>query len=269
MENTKNASLKIMYLNPVGFSSLDQVFADMAKEYKEEGTEVHITSLNPSVGQMNNLEYRTFESFIHLDTLKAVRQASLEGFDAIIIGCFYDPVIEDAREIAGDMVVLGPCEASCQVAVRIANNFSVLIGRRKWYNQMNETIKRYGYGEKIASFRELSMTVPEFVANPSCTKEEIIKQAKIAVEEDKAECIILGCTCEIGHYKEVQEIIGVPVIDPSIAALKTAESAAGLKKISGWGTSKKWGLEPPSEEDLKAFGILQDPYVFGNRIIVN
>lgn len=259
---------KIMYLNPLGITAYDQTFADMAMAYKDSDTEVHVTSLNPSVGKMNNLEYRTFEASIHLDTLKAVRQASVEGFDAIVIGCFYDPVIEDAKEIAGDMIVLGPCEASCQIATRIANNFSVIIGRWKWYNQMNETIARYGYDKFLCSFRELGMTVPEFVENPEQTEQRIIEEATIAVENDKAECIILGCTLETGFYKNVQQIVGVPVIDPSISALKVAEHAAAVKIKTGWGTSKMWGLEPPSEEDLINFGILQNPYEFGNRIIV-
>ncbi len=260
--------MKIMYLNPVGFSDYDQIFADMVREYKDTDNEVHICSLQPSIGGMNNLEYRTFETLSYIDTLKAVRQASKEGFDAFIIGCFYDPGLHDCREIAGDMIVVAPCQSSIEIAMRISNSFSILIGRWKWYNQMKNTVKEYGYDKHLASFRELSMTVPEFVANPQCTKDEILKQAKLAVENDKAESIILGCTCEIGHYKEIQKEIGVPVIDPSIAALKTAEHAAKLKAKSGWATSKKWSMEPPSEDDLKAFGILQDDYIFGNRIIV-
>ena len=40
--------LKIMYLNPVGTSGYDQVFADMARQHKLPQTEVHIASLPPS-----------------------------------------------------------------------------------------------------------------------------------------------------------------------------------------------------------------------------
>ena len=49
--------LKIMYVNPIGFDAYDAFFAEMIKENKFSNTEVHITSLNPSVGQMDNLEY--------------------------------------------------------------------------------------------------------------------------------------------------------------------------------------------------------------------
>ena len=52
-----------------------------------------------------------------------------------------------------------------------------------------------------------------------------------AVQVHKAEAIILGCTLEIGFYRELQDYLngpeafpgaGIPVIDPSIAAFKAA-----------------------------------------------
>ncbi len=48
-----------------------------------------------------------------------------------------------------------------------------------------------------------------------------------AVQVHKAEAVILGCTLEIGFYRELQQFLngpeafpgaGIPVIDPSIAA---------------------------------------------------
>ncbi len=46
----------------------------------------------------------------------------------------------------------------------------------------------------------------------------------------------------------------MPVIDPSIAALKRAEYAAILKQQCGWGPSRKWSSESPSEEEMALFG---------------
>ena len=50
---------------------------------------------------------------------------------------------------------------------------------------------------------------------------------------------------EVGFYKEVEQRLGVPVIDPSIAALKRAEYAAILKQQCGWQPSRKWSSESP------------------------
>ena len=270
-----NALIKVMYLNPVGTSAYDEVFADMARKFKCPDTEVHIASLNPSsvAPEMNNLEYRAYESLIVADTVKAARQADLSGFDAMAIGCFYDPALLDAREISGDTAIVGPCQASITAALNVANNFSIVIGRTKWEDQMKQTVHEYGYGEKLASFEAVGLRVEEFHRNPAETRKQLELAAERAVEDSKAESIILGCTLEVGFYAELQEFLrgrfsaNVPVIDCSIAALKAAESAAWQKRI-GWTNSRVWGMEPPPESELERFGIFRGDYEFGNLIKV-
>ena len=90
-----------------------------------------------------------------------------------------------------------------------------------------------------------------------------------AVENDYAEAIILGCTLEIGFYREMEKDLGVPVIDPSIAAFKRAEYSALLKRQCGWVPSRKWSCEAPPEHEIVAFGGFDDGEIFGNRIVVD
>ena len=56
--------LKVMYLNPVGTSEYDAVFADMARGVKLPGTEVHVTSLKPADGAFTHIEYRSYEAVV-------------------------------------------------------------------------------------------------------------------------------------------------------------------------------------------------------------
>jgi allantoin racemase len=200
--------------------------------------------------------------------IKATRQASVEGFDALIIGCFYDPFLLDAREISGDMVVVGPCHSSIEIALKLSNKFSVIIGQKKWEHEMHSTIKEYGYGEHLASFRDVCMTVPEFQKDHAVTEEKLMEATHLAIEKDGAESIILGCTLEFGFFEKIQKKFNVPVIDPSIAALKQAEQAAILKNQFGWKPSRHWSTQAPPEEDIARFGLFKDEYKFGNRIIV-
>lgn len=262
--------MKTMYLNPLGIKAYDRTFVEMAAAYKEPDDIVTVASLNSSVGSMDNLEYRVYEALVVSDTLKAVRQASNELFDAFVIGCFYDPALKECRQIASNtgMIVVGPCQSSIETALRLGNTYSVIIGQWNWKDQMLETIRGYGYEHQLTSFRSINLSVAEMVRNPAETKQRILAEATKAAEDDKAEVIVLGCTLEIGFYKQVQQQIGVPVIDPSIAALKTAELGARMKLKCNWSTSCKWGMAPPSEKDLARFGILQDPYIFGERIVV-
>ena len=76
------AKRKIMYLNPVGLDTFDQLFADMASEIKLPDTEVHVTSLAPDYGKFWHIEYRAYEAVVTRGIVRAARQAAQEGFDA-------------------------------------------------------------------------------------------------------------------------------------------------------------------------------------------
>ena len=270
-----NMNIKVMYLNPVSDSSDDQVFADMVAEYKYPGTAAAVASLNPRTvpATMNHLEYRAYESLIVSDTVKAARQASKHGYDALVIGCFYDPALHDAREICGDTIVVAPCQASIVTALNLANNFSILIGRTKWEDQMRQTVYDYGYRDQLASFQAVDLGVQDFHKDPAVTEQKLQQAALEAVTVHKAQAIILGCTMEIGFYRKLQQFLRaelgahVPVIDPAIAAFKAAENAA-LQKQFGWRNSRIWGMQAPPEDELKQFNIFQQNYEFGNIILI-
>lgn len=271
-----HTDIKIMYLNPVGESSDDRMFADMAERYKYPHTSVEVVSLNPATvpPKLTSLEFRSYEALVVADIVKAARQASKEGFQAMAIGCFYDPGLADAREIAGDMAVVAPCQASVTQAMTIANNFSVVIGQDKWADQMGETIRRYGCRDKLASFESVDLRVDDFHKDPERTAGLLKRAARKAFAESRAESIILGCTMEVGFHEEIQQFLAegtggprVPVIDCSIAALKAAENAA-LRVQLGWTNSRVWGMQPPPEDELRRFDVFQGDYEFGNRIRV-
>ena len=265
---TANEPLKIMYLNPVGTAAYDPVFADMAREFKLPGTEVHITSLKESDGGFTHIEYRSYEAIVTSGIIRATRAAALEGFDALAIGCFYDTALHDAREVSGEMIVTAPCMASVEIACSLANRFGVIVGRRKWVNQMTATVRENGRGEQLSGFYHVELGVNEFLVDHERTERLLTEAGRKAVEEDYSEAIILGCTLELGFFRSLTKTLGVPVLDPSISALKRAEYAANLKRQCGWIPSRKWSCESPPEEELKRFGIIDDSDVFGNRLIV-
>lgn len=269
-----NTNIKIMFLNPAGDSSDDRLFANMAKTYKYPSTTVDIVSFNPATvpPKMTNLEFRSYEALIVGDIVKVARQASKDGYDAMVIGCFHDPALATAREISGNTIVVGPCQSSITQAMTLANNFSVIVGEDKWTDQMMDRISEYGYGSKLTSFESVGLRVEEFQTDPERTNSLMKEAVRRAYTQHHAESIILGCTLEIGFYRDLQAFLteeaggrNVPVIDCSIAALKAAEDAA-LRKQIGWHNSRAWSMEPPPEQELSKFDIYQEEYQFGNLI---
>ena len=264
-----NKKSKIMYLSPVGLDLLDNLFYDMVNETKNPNSEVHITSLNDRLGSFSHIEFRSYEAMATPGIIHATIAAAEEGFDALVIGCFYDTALLDAREVSDKMVVVAPCHSSIETALSLANNFAIIVGRRKWVNQMTNTVSEYGYKEKLVGFFDVGMGVDDFQKDHNKTVKALTKASIDAVENHHAESIILGCTAEFGFYKDLQKIVGVPVIDPSLAALKKAEQAAELKKNFNLIPSRKWSCEPPSKQEIEKFKLFAEKNPFGNRIIVN
>ena len=239
---------KILWINPVGTNIYDKLIYEYLCTAKEEDTAIDVVSLEK--GPMH-LEYYLYESLVLLDTLKRVKQAEKEGYDATIIGCFYDPGLSEAREIVEKMCITGPAESSMHIASTLGNKFSIIVGRNKWIPQMMENVVNEGFKDKLASFKSVGLGVYEFHEDEKLTEKLLKEAAKEAVEKDKAEVIILGCTIQFGFYKKLEEYLGVPVIDAVLAPLKYAEFLAELKQRIYWTHSKIGGYETPPISEIK------------------
>lgn len=245
---------RILWINPLYTDVFDQPLLDYMKEIASPDTELDVISF-AGEGPSHN-EYNCYEMWMMRDLLLNILQAERQGYDAAVIGCFYDPGIRAARELAQKMAVIGPAEACLRIASTLGEKISIIVGRRKWIPEMEENAKKYGCAERIASFRVLDMGVHDFQKNPEITKERILKEARAAVSEDHADVIVLGCTIEFGFFADVQKELGIPVVEAVAGPLKYAEFLADLQRSLGWGHSKLVGYESPPREELLDFGIL-------------
>jgi len=241
---------KILFIDPVGTDLFDQPIQEFLETAKAPETELDVVSLKR--GPMH-LEYHYYEALILADTLHVVRQAELDGYDAAVIGCFYDPGLHEAREITDRLVVTAPAEAAMHIATTLGHTFSILVGRKKWIPKMHENVVKYGFSDQLASFKSLDMGVYDFQKDPKETARRMRAAAKEAVEKDGAEVIILGCTIEFGFYKELQEEFQVPVIDAVLAPLKYAEFLVDLRDRFGWSHSKVYGYQSPPRDEIESW----------------
>jgi allantoin racemase len=250
---------RILYIDPVGKGVVEEGLQFLAA-HKREDTELKMLTLPRGP---EHLEYRYYEAMVLVDILHLVQEAERDGFNAAIIGCFYDVGLQAAREVSERMPVLAPCEASTHLAATLGDKFSIIVGRRKWIPEMRENVIRYGMKERLASFKSVDLGVLEFHQDEEETARRFREVAREAVESDGAEVIILGCTATYGFYEELQKELAVPVIDSMIASLKTAEFAAELASRLGWSHSKIGGYESPPREDYLAWR-LDEQYDFGD-----
>ena len=243
---------RILYINPVVIDSNDP-FKEYLSKFKDPETELEITSLDEGP---RHLRYYSYGSLVVPKILRIIKNAEKEKFDSAIIGCFYDPGLREAREIAEKIVVTAPAEASMHIAMTLGERFSIIVGGNKSIPLMRENVTKYGFQDQLVSFHAIGMEVLNLQRDPGETKRRVIQAAKKAIELEEAEVIILGCTQQFGFYKELQNILGVPVIDVALAALNYAEFLVDLKNNYGWYCSKKNKYLPPPYEEIKAWNLL-------------
>ena len=239
---------KILWINPLASTIFNKPMYEYLCKVKEEDTTLDVVSLEKGP---KHLEYRWYQSLVLLDTLKRIKQAEKEGYDATVIGVFYDSGLIEAREIVEKMCITGPAESSMHIASTLGNKFSIIVGRNKLIPQMMENVVNEGFKDKLASFKSVGLGVYEFHEDEKLTEKLLKEAAKEAVEKDKAEVIILGCTIQFGFYKKLEEYLGVPVIDAVLAPLKYAEFLAELKQRIYWTHSKIGGYETPPISEIK------------------
>ena len=224
---------RILYISAT--VSPHEPLRDYINAAKEDGTCVDVAYLKRGP---RHLTYYSVEALVVADIIRRVRKAEAEGYDGVIIGCFYDPGLREAREISQGMVIAAPAESSMLLAASYGDRFSVLVPSRKSIPQMRENAEKYGLAGRVASFEALDMTVVQLQEDRVLTEERLTLAAQRAIRQANAEVLILGCTREFGFYRVLQDKLGVPVIDGLLAALSYTEHMIRLRERHDWHHSK-------------------------------
>jgi allantoin racemase len=215
--------MRILWLNPIGTDIFDTELQNTLEAGKRPETQVAIVSLPPD--RPKHVDYHAYEALVIADVVRHTQQAAYE-YDAVVIGCFYDLGLREAREVSEHTIVTAPCQSATAIASHLGNTFSVLVGQRKNTPKMSENVRLYGHGHRMVSMRPLELGVHEYQVDHERTCSILLTEGRKAVEEDGAEVIILGCAANFGFYRQMQDDLSVPVIDAVLAPLKYAELLA-------------------------------------------
>lgn len=242
--------MKIAYLDFIYDESdcLEEITDEMRK-CANEGTVLDYICME----KVSSLDYMAYETIILPELIKAVGEISEKGYDAVIIGCCLDPGINTLREIYKDIVIVGPFESATAIAKVLGRKFSIIATRSKAKEQYLETIYRSGCRDALASIRFLGLKVTDIHVNQERLHNKMILEIEKAIEEDFADVIVLACTMETGQYAQLQKKLNIPVIDPTVAALKYAEMMVSVKETCGWSVSSVGTYETPPKDELYKF----------------
>jgi len=152
-----------------------------------------------------------------------------QGYDAVVLGCFSDPAITALREMSG-IPVIGPGAASLSFACQMVDRFSILSSDPSPIG-MRSRVRAMGLADFFQSERHVPATVADLRRGDPDVMETIVDTARRCVS-DGAQALVLGCLAMSftpGLPQRLQDEAGVPVINPVLAALKTAEIAASIR----------------------------------------
>ena len=179
-----------------------------------------------------------------------------ENVDAYIIACFGDPGLQAAREIT-TKPVLGIAQSAMLLSTMVAPSFSVVSILDRSYKMMEDIVVAYGMSSFCKSIRTTGLSVLSFGEDPARGMAALEAEAVRAVEEDKAESILLGCAGFVDFVADLNKRLPVPVIDGVAPAVKFAEAMVDMKIMTG--KNNTYAL--PQQ---KAFPGFEDiPFVFG------
>ena len=157
--------------------------------------------------------------------------AQKRGFDALIIGCYSDPGLDALRELL-TIPVIGPGAASLHLAAQLGTRISVLTPTGRGYGRVAARLRALGLAPLLASERGIGLSVMDLARQKPGALDKAADAARIAVEQDGADVLVLGCMSMAflpGICEALGKRVGVPVVNPVIAALKTAEAVASMQ----------------------------------------
>ena len=216
--------MKIFVINPNTSQTMTDHIRVALEAVKRSDTELTVTC--PDRGP-ETIESAYDEAFAIPPTLRLVKKANEEDYDAVILACFSDPGLEAAREISV-IPVIGIEESTLHMAAMLGAKFSIMTPRKQRIPSKYEHVHIRGLSHFLASVRSLDLSVAETDSDPAKTKQRLMDVAKLAVEKDGAEVIIMGCAGMAGYAREIEETLSVKVLDPTAVALKLAEAMVDL-----------------------------------------
>lgn len=143
--------------------------------------------------------------------------------DAFVIACYSDPGLHVCRE-ATTRPVFGINEAGVLTALARADRFGVIAIRQRSVRRHIRYLRQMGLLDRLAGERALEMSVAE-TASGEGTLDRMIAVGRELRDEDGAEVVVMGCAGMARHRRPLEAALGIPVIDPTQAAVAMAIGA--------------------------------------------
>lgn len=148
------------------------------------------------------------------------RVEAANDVDAFVIACYSDPGLHVAREGTASPV-FGIAECGVLTALTRADRFGVIAIKSRSIPRHIRYLRQMGQMDRLAGERPLEMSVAESASGEG-TLARMITIGRELRDEDGAGVIVMGCAGMARHRRPLEDALGIPVIDPTQAAVAMA-----------------------------------------------
>ena len=149
-----------------------------------------------------------------------------DTYDVIISAGALDPGLPILRGLT-PMPVIGPGEASLFLGHALGRPLSIVTVDEHAVAKSQGFVEQTATKPEIVSIRSIDFPVRRIVSDLDGGRDAVRRTARDAVESDGAQAIMLGAMTlgTLGLDAELRESLGIPIINPVLAAIQAAVAA--------------------------------------------
>jgi Asp/Glu/hydantoin racemase len=215
--------MKLLLLNPNITEAVTNTMLEEARRSASPGTEIVAATARFGVQYVEN----RIEAAIASHAVVEALADHADGIDAAIIAAFGDPGLWAGKELMS-VPVIGISEAAFLTAYTLGKRYSVVClteRLRTWYI---ESAYEHGLAARLASVRACDVAPADIARAKDEMRGRLFDQCLAAVEEDRAEVLIVGGGPIAGLARELADRLPVPILDGVSCAVRMAEALVGL-----------------------------------------
>jgi Asp/Glu/hydantoin racemase len=159
--------------------------------------------------------------------VRTVRERDTD-FAAFVIACYSDPGLHSVREVTRKPV-LGISECGILTALTLGQKFGVIAILRQSIPRHLRYIGALGVADRLAGELPVGLGVTE-LADETKTVGRMVEVGRALRDAHGADVVVMGCAGMARYRKPLQDAIGIPVVEPTQAAVSMAIGRVRL----GW-----------------------------------
>ena len=151
--------------------------------------------------------------------IRVVREKESE-YAAFVIACYSDPGLHSVREVTAKPV-LGISECGILTALTLCQSFGVIAILQKSIPRHLRYMGAMGVMDRLAAELPVGLGVTE-LSDEKKTFGRMVEVATALRDQHGAQVIVMGCAGMARYREPLQDAVGLPVVEPSQAAVGMA-----------------------------------------------